>query len=47
MFVTVLVRKRILAELADEHDFIEFLHDHAVGFLGYLDRLGAVETRRV
>ena len=43
----LLVRKRILAERADENGFIDDLHGKAVGFLGYLDRLGAVETRRV
>ena len=46
MFVTDLVRKRILAELADEHDFIDFLHDHAVGFLGYLENLIAARACR-
>ena len=40
--LTVLVLKSILAKLADEHGFIEFLHDLAVGFLGYLESLLAI-----
>ena len=46
MGFTVFVLKSILAELADEHDFIDFLHDHAVGFLGYLEVLLAIRACR-
>ena len=42
----VLVPKCILAELTDEHDFIEDVHDDAVGSLGYLQMALAVRTCR-
>ena len=44
MGFTVLVLKCILAELTDKHDFIEDVHDDAVGSWGYLQMALAVRT---